>query len=432
MRDRLVTVAAPGTPCGWTHRDSETGVLSHCASGKPAVHVLTETLPVAVAGTALCAYHSPWDVTDADRAEQSGLEILADMLTLDADGTAGAVVTDVKAFHKLSDPMIHVLRILAERGGSADSWAMRNVVIAGIRQGGVRGATMATPKALERRGMVETVANDGPGSLHITRLTARGWEAAREFGAVTPGQSQAIECEVCHAAPSVRSLELSGTFVGSGAPDTQGADMLLCEPCYRGVLATTDERGSGVVYVLWHAHTLDGPYYRYNDRSLTTRYVMIGTDQADMSDRARNKGRELHPGYYATVTGCGFDNPNAQRAYQLVRNGVAETVYMTPSKAGGTAWKYRHGQGDQSFSCAEIDPVTGDVVAWVWPPRLPVGTVVRWGKWPNHYAVITGITRDAYVYSTHSLSNDTYGHTIGIAVLDREIQARTADFRIMD
>jgi len=32
----------------------------------------------------------------------------------------------------------------------------------------------------------------------------------------------------------------------------------------------------------------------------------------------------------------------------------------------------------------------------------------------------------------HSLSDDTYGQTIGIAALDREIKAGTAQFRIMD
>ena len=63
---RLVTVAPANTPCGWTAY-GETGTKLTCESGKDAAHVLTETLPVAVKGTALCGFHSPYDVTDADR-----------------------------------------------------------------------------------------------------------------------------------------------------------------------------------------------------------------------------------------------------------------------------------------------------------------------------------------------------------------------------
>jgi hypothetical protein len=79
---RPVTPAPAGTPCGWTAY-GETGTRLTCAGGdsdpgahvldrKPsipamAVHVLTRTLPVAVEGTALCGFHSPYDVTADDR-----------------------------------------------------------------------------------------------------------------------------------------------------------------------------------------------------------------------------------------------------------------------------------------------------------------------------------------------------------------------------
>lgn len=59
---RMVVAAEPGTPCGWL---SPSG--TPCGSGKTAVHVLTHTLPVASAGTALCAPHSPWDPTDDEQ-----------------------------------------------------------------------------------------------------------------------------------------------------------------------------------------------------------------------------------------------------------------------------------------------------------------------------------------------------------------------------
>lgn len=103
---RPVTVAAPGTPCGWTYRDSETGKTLTCEGGKDAVHVLTQALPVAQAGTALCGYHSPFDVTDAERAkamaeaerdEQSGLDLLREMLTLTP--VPAAKPTKVKVVH---------------------------------------------------------------------------------------------------------------------------------------------------------------------------------------------------------------------------------------------------------------------------------------------------------------------------------------------
>jgi hypothetical protein len=51
-------IAVEGVPCGWTHRGSV------CRSGKPAVHVLLKSLPVAPRGTALCAYHSPFDTQE--------------------------------------------------------------------------------------------------------------------------------------------------------------------------------------------------------------------------------------------------------------------------------------------------------------------------------------------------------------------------------
>lgn len=62
-----VTVAAPGTSCGWVAY-GETGRRLTCQGGKPAVHVLTKSLPVAKAGTALCGFHSPFDTTPEERA----------------------------------------------------------------------------------------------------------------------------------------------------------------------------------------------------------------------------------------------------------------------------------------------------------------------------------------------------------------------------
>jgi hypothetical protein len=54
------TVAPEGTLCGFDYYGRK------CAGdhGKPsrAVHTLTRSLPIAPAGTHLCAYHSPYDV----------------------------------------------------------------------------------------------------------------------------------------------------------------------------------------------------------------------------------------------------------------------------------------------------------------------------------------------------------------------------------
>lgn len=49
---RIYTIAPENTPCGFRR----------CGTDKNAVHVLTTNLPVAKAGTALCSYHSPYDV----------------------------------------------------------------------------------------------------------------------------------------------------------------------------------------------------------------------------------------------------------------------------------------------------------------------------------------------------------------------------------
>jgi hypothetical protein len=80
--ERMVTVAPKGTPCGW-RAYGETGTRLTCQGSKDAVHILTVTLPVATKGTALCAFHSPWDVTEVDRAEVAEVEavIYADTIT---------------------------------------------------------------------------------------------------------------------------------------------------------------------------------------------------------------------------------------------------------------------------------------------------------------------------------------------------------------
>lgn len=60
----MATVAPTGTPCG---------VL--CFHKRPAVHVLTESLPVAPAGTPLCAYHSPFDIGSRYVAPAKGVSL---------------------------------------------------------------------------------------------------------------------------------------------------------------------------------------------------------------------------------------------------------------------------------------------------------------------------------------------------------------------
>jgi hypothetical protein len=69
---RLVVPALAGTPCGWK-AFGETGTKLTCESGRDAAHILTATLPVAPEGTALCGLHSPYDVTEADRAATAGV-----------------------------------------------------------------------------------------------------------------------------------------------------------------------------------------------------------------------------------------------------------------------------------------------------------------------------------------------------------------------
>lgn len=57
---RPVTPAPVGTLCGF-NRQGLKCMGGHPGPGK-AVHVLTHSLPIAPAGTALCAFHSPYDV----------------------------------------------------------------------------------------------------------------------------------------------------------------------------------------------------------------------------------------------------------------------------------------------------------------------------------------------------------------------------------
>lgn len=182
---RLVVPAPANTPCGWWMY-GETGHKHTCGSGRLAVHVLTETLPVAKAGTALCGFHSPYDVTEADRAATngteagvSGLEILADMLTLDTPAEAPAF--DVVKFHKLSPAMVGVLTEVAGVRGLVGAWAMSNVVIPAVK-----GATKRTVTALITRGILADEINEGnqsgTGGFHDYVLTERGREVASILG----------------------------------------------------------------------------------------------------------------------------------------------------------------------------------------------------------------------------------------------------------
>lgn len=68
MSAKPYTIAPANTPCGWQNRGSFSGISYDCGSGRDAVHILTQSLPVAPEGTALCAYHSPFDVVPGETA----------------------------------------------------------------------------------------------------------------------------------------------------------------------------------------------------------------------------------------------------------------------------------------------------------------------------------------------------------------------------
>lgn len=58
---RPLTIAPAFTPCGF----------ENCATDRNAIHVLTRSFPRLPAGIAVCGFHSPFDVTDADRLAQT-------------------------------------------------------------------------------------------------------------------------------------------------------------------------------------------------------------------------------------------------------------------------------------------------------------------------------------------------------------------------
>lgn len=68
MSARFVVPAPVNTPCGWRYSYGSNSSADVCQGDRPAVHVLTRSLPVAPAGTALCAYHSPYDVVKINPA----------------------------------------------------------------------------------------------------------------------------------------------------------------------------------------------------------------------------------------------------------------------------------------------------------------------------------------------------------------------------
>lgn len=215
---RPVITAPKGTPCGWWAY-GETGAKLTCEGNRPAVHILTTTLPVAVEGTALCGFHSPYDVTDVERqailadagktwadktraprwgdaamvgkvwtasgrmvddvpAEVSGVDTLADMLTLPP--VAEIAPFSPVRFLRMSAPMVSVALAVSAMRGQVDAWHMHNVILPEST-----GATRATVKALIRRDILAEVIrdNDGtPGSLVSYVLTTTGRDLVAILG----------------------------------------------------------------------------------------------------------------------------------------------------------------------------------------------------------------------------------------------------------
>lgn len=63
MANPNYTLAPVGMPCGWT------GGQCSGKSGS-AIHVLKHSLPGSPIGTALCPWHSPYDVKAGEREKQ--------------------------------------------------------------------------------------------------------------------------------------------------------------------------------------------------------------------------------------------------------------------------------------------------------------------------------------------------------------------------
>lgn len=106
MIERPVTTAKPGTPCGYS---------PGCDSHRLAVHVLTQDLPVAKAGTALCAFHSPFDPTDDERAEASPAGKLTEVEAVIQDQLHWFGAINLKN-DPSRDPRIQAAKELVRRG----------------------------------------------------------------------------------------------------------------------------------------------------------------------------------------------------------------------------------------------------------------------------------------------------------------------------
>jgi len=63
MSNPNYTLAPAEMPCGWTG-----GICS--GNHGSAIHVLKVSLPIAKMGTALCPWHSPYDVQAGEREKQ--------------------------------------------------------------------------------------------------------------------------------------------------------------------------------------------------------------------------------------------------------------------------------------------------------------------------------------------------------------------------
>jgi hypothetical protein len=83
-RVRPVSLAPVNTPCAWSYRSDR------CYDGT-AIHVLHHDVPGIPAGTAVCGYHSPYDVTEDER---EAFMYASDRAVMDAQDTAD----DVSAF----------------------------------------------------------------------------------------------------------------------------------------------------------------------------------------------------------------------------------------------------------------------------------------------------------------------------------------------
>lgn len=267
-------------------------------------------------------------VAMVDLKERTGLDMLADMLSL--DGRTPAKVVEVAPVVKEVTPTTDLFDRARSLGYDtqaaarvADCWKNWNQVY--------------DPCATHPNHSVSTdhqgYAVDGCEACRVIELSDAAGFVSKLIptGPVNP-------CNSCRINEATSPLEVGGPFIGSIMSVAKSPLIMLCESCHAAVLDSVEEGDDSTeVWCVWadrNMPTTQTP--RVVIKSSSTKYAMI-----DCEDRAYALARELCPGYVIPVAGYVVPDPRKRVAYDVYTPLSGSFVTeMTRGEAASLRWKH--------------------------------------------------------------------------------------------